>query len=136
MTQGNVADLSGYYETIMSNGHLLKLSIAEAWSEAVLRTLALNLDRQTKNKLAGALPDTLGSQLKRAFWLLHFRNKTQTAREFLNQVARRSGNSDTDFARLPTQAVFHELKTFAGEVIAADVADTLSPEVSELWQQA
>jgi uncharacterized protein (DUF2267 family) len=115
---------------------LLKPSIAQDWSAAVLRTLGLNLDRQTKNKLADALPDTLGAQLKRAYWLLHFRNKNQTAREFLYQVARRSGNSDVDFARLPTQAVFHELKSFAGEDVTADVADALAPEVRELWQRA
>lgn len=136
MTEGNGADLSGYYQMIMQNGTLRTPAIAESWNEAVLRTLSLNLDRKTKKKLAKALPDELAFYLSRQYWLLHFRDKNISDQAFLNDVCRRSGNSDPEFARTPTLAVFHELKSLAGEDVSDDVADSLAPELSELWQQA
>lgn len=136
MTEGNGADLSGYYQNIQQNGRLRSPAIAKEWNEAVLRTLGLNLDRKTKKKLGDALPEELAFYLERSFWLLHFRDAHKPANDFLNEIARRSGNSDTSFARHPTQAVFRELKAIAGEDISADVAAALAPEVSELWQTA
>lgn len=136
MTQGNGANLSGYYQLIMQNGHLQTVAIAESWSEAVLRTLGLNLDRKTKKKLGNALPEELAFYLKRTFRLVYFRNTKETDEEFLDQVSRRSGNSDSAFARTPTLAVFHEVKTLAGEDVSDSVADSLSPELSELWRRA
>ena len=47
-----------------------------------------------------------------------------------------SGNTDAQFALHPTQAVFHEVKGYAGQEVSADVADSLAPEISELWQNA
>lgn len=136
MTEANGADLSGYYQNIQQNGRLRTISIAQNWNEAVLRTLALNLDRKTKNKLEDALPEELAFYLKRQFWLLHFRDANKPARVFLNEVSRRSGNTDTSFARHPTKAVFHELKALAGQDVSDDVAEALAPEVSALWQEA
>ena len=136
MTEGYGADLTGYYQNIRQNGHLRTVDVAQHWNEAVLRTLGLNLDRKTKKKLGKALPEELAFYLERPFWLLHFRNHNKSDEEFLNEVARRSGSSDPGFARIPTEAVFHELKAVAGEDVSDAVADMLAPELSELWQQA
>ena len=136
MTEGNGADLSGYYQNIQQNGRLQTTAIAETWNEAVLRTLSLNLDGKTKKKLRNALPEELAFYLKRQYWLLHFRDANKSEKVFLNEVARRGGNSDASFARTPTLAVFHEVKTLAGEDVSDDVADALAPELSQLWQQA
>ena len=136
MTQANGTDLRDYYQKIQQNGHLPTEEVAQQWNEAVLRTLGLNLDRKTKKELGNALPEELANYLKRTFWLLHFRDSNKSNEEFLKEVARRSGNSDPDFARIPTKAIFHEVKAFAGEDVSDDVADTLAPELSEFWQQA
>ena len=136
MTQANGADLSGYYQKIQQNGHLPTTAVAQSWNEAVLRTLGLNLDRKTKKRLGNALPEELAYYLKRTFWLLHFRDHNKSSEEFLQEVARRSGSSDPDFAHIPTEAVFHQVKVVAGKDVCDAVADTLAPELSELWQQA
>jgi uncharacterized protein (DUF2267 family) len=136
MTQANGADLSGYYQNIQQNARLLRAYQAQTWSEAVLRTLSLNLDRGTKKKLGDALPDELAFQLERTFWLLHFRDKNKPAYDFLNEIARRGGNTDAEYARTPTLAVFREIKNLAGEDVSKHVADALAPELSELWQKA
>lgn len=136
MTEANGADLSGYYQNIQENAHLLRTYQAETWSKAVLRTLGLNLDRGTKKKLGDALPEDLAFQLERAFWLLHFRDKNKSAHDFLNEISRRGGNTDPQYASRPTLAVFHEIKNLAGEDVNKDVADALAPELSELWQKA
>ena len=136
MTQANGADLSGYYQEIQQNGRLPTQAVAQRWNEAVLRTLGLNLNRKIKKQLGNALPEELAYYLKRTFWLLHFRDHNKSSEEFLQEVARRSGSSDPDFARTPTEAVIHEVKIFAGEDISNAVADSLAPELSELWQQA
>ena len=136
MTQANGADLSGYYEKIQQNGHLLTEAATRQWNEAVLRTLGLNLSRKTKKELGNALPEELAAYLKRTFWLLHFRDSSMSREEFLKNVARRSGNSDPDFARVPTKAIFHEIKAFAGADVSDDVSKNLAPELSEFWQKA
>ncbi len=136
MTQANGADLSGYYQKIQQNGHLLTEAATRQWNEAVLRTLGLNLSRKTKKELGNALPEELASYLKRTFWLLHFRDSSKSSEEFLKEVARRSGNSDPDFARVPTKAILHEIKVFAGTDVSDDVSDNLAPELSELWRLA
>ena len=136
MTEANGADLSGYYQNIQNNAHLLRSYQAEIWSEAVLRTLGLNLDRGTKKKLGDALPEEHAFQLERAFWLLHFRDKDKSAHDFLNEISRRGGNTDAEYARRPALAVFHEIKNLAGDDVSKDVADALAPELSQLWQEA
>lgn len=136
MSQSNGADLTGYYQRIEENGKLRTVENAQQWSTAVLRALGTNLDRRTKKRLAKALPDELAFDLTRKFWLLHFRDKNKPSSVFLKEVARNSGNSDAQFAKYPTTAVFHELKGYAGEEVTEDVADSLAPEISALWQEA
>jgi len=109
---------------------------ARRWSTAVLKTLGINLDGRTKKKLAKALPEELADDLTRVFWLLHFRNSNLSSHEFQNQVARRSGNTDPDFARYPVLAVFHGVKEMIGSDTRQAVAKSLSPEVRELWENA
>ena len=136
MTQANGADLSSYYQKIQQNGQLPTVAVAQCWNEAVLRTLGLNLDRKSKKQLANALPEELAYYLNRPFRLLYFRNSNESDAEFLKEVARRSGSSDPAFARVPTEAVFHEIKAVAGKDVTDAVAEALAPELSELWQKA
>lgn len=136
MTQTNVADLADYYTTIKELGKLQTNEHAERWSEAILHTLALNLDRKTKKKLVNALPEKLSDQLKRKFWLVHFRDQNLTCIEFQKMTARRAGNTDERFARYPVIATFHSLKNLINDSLNDDVADTLSPELSQMWQDA
>jgi uncharacterized protein (DUF2267 family) len=136
MSQSNGADLSSYYQRVEENGRLRTQEIAQQWSTAVLRALGTNLDGRTKKRLAKTLPDELAFNLKRKFWLLHFRDKHKPQAVFLKEVARLGGNTDAQFALYPTRAVFHELKGFAGEDISNDVADSLPDEVGALWQEA
>ena len=131
-----MADLNSYYETVQNKGSLRTLAHARRWSTAVLKTLGFNLDGKTKKKLANALPKELADDVKRVFWLLHFRNNQLTSHEFQNQVSRRSGNSDPQFARTPILAVFHGVKQLVDNDIQQAVADSLSPEVRELWEKA
>lgn len=136
MAHANGSDLSGYYQRVEKMGLLHTRDIARRWSKAVLWTLGLNLDRKTKKKLADALPEELSDDLTRAFWLLHFRNTELSRHDFLKAIAKRSGASDAAFARYPTAAVFHEVKAMVGADVSRDVAETLSPEVRELWEKA
>jgi uncharacterized protein (DUF2267 family) len=136
MSQSNGADLSNYYQRIEENGHLRTTEIAQHWSTAVLRALGTNLDGRTKKRLAKTLPDELAFDLKRKFWLLHFRDKNKPRDAFLKEVARMGGNTDAQFALHPTRAVFHELKGYAGEEVSSDVAESLPNEVGALWQEA
>lgn len=130
------ADLQSYYESIMTGANLRTLNHAERWSKAVLRTLGFYLDRDTKRKLAKALPEPLARDLTSGFWLLHFRDPNMTSREFLRRIALRSGNTDAQYARIPTRAVFRQVKQLVDDDLSKRVADTLSPEVREIWQQA
>ncbi len=109
---------------------------AKRWTDGVLRTLGVNLDRGTKKKLSEALPEELASSLTRVFWLLHFRNPQLTREEFQGMVARRSGNTDDDFAYFPTRAVFGGLKRLVDEDLQREVADNLAPDIAALWQEA
>ena len=128
-------DLEEFYGTVEKLGDLRTTSHAQRWSDAVLRSLGLQLDRRAKKKLAASLPEELANSLTRVFWLVHFRNRHLTRLEFQNQVARRAGNSDTRFARLPILAVFGGLRRFISDDVDARVAQSLSPEVRELWRQ-
>ncbi len=129
-------DLNSYYTAVQTIGKLRTPNHAHRWSQATLRTLALNLDGRTKKKLANALPKELAQQLKRQFWLLHFRNKQITRLEFQKMVANRAGNTDAQFARHPVTATFHSLKSLIPNEVSQAVADSLSPELSEMWQNA
>jgi uncharacterized protein (DUF2267 family) len=78
----------------------------------------------------------LATSLNGVFWLLHFRDPDYSSGEFCRRVAKRSGNSDAEFARLPTQAVFGGLRLYIGPDLDQRIADSLSPEVSLMWQDA
>lgn len=136
MIQTNGSNMNDYYTTVKELGKLRTLDHAERWSEAILHTLALNLDKGNKKKLIKALPEPLSDQLKRKFWLLHFRDKNLATLDFQKMVARRAGNSDQTFARFPIIATFHGLKNLIDHALADDIADTLSPELSQMWQDA
>ena len=129
-------NLDSYYTAVQKSGKLRSPVHAQRWSQGILRTLGINLDRGTKKKLAQALPSDLAADLTRVFWLAHFRNSGMSQHEFLNQISRRSGNTDPSFARYPTTAVFHQLKTFAGQELSDQVAQALSPGVRQMWQEA
>lgn len=131
-----VADIDTFYAYVQSTGKLRTIEHAQRWSAAVLNALSLNLDRGTKKRLARALPSELAQALTRVFYLAHFRNPNLSLEEFLSQVSRRGGNTDTLFARYPTQAVFGGLKQLIGEELSDQVARSLSPEVRALWRQA
>lgn len=131
-----MADLNSYYQTVQNKGSLRTLDHAHRWSTAVLKTLGFNLNGRAKKKLANALPKELGDDVKRVFWLAHFKNDELTSHEFQNQVSRRSGNSDPQFARTPILAVFNGVKQMIDNNVQQAVADALSPEVRELWDKA
>ncbi len=131
-----MSDLNNYYEQVLSNGSLRTPDHAQRWSQAVLQTLGLNLQRSVKKSLGSALPEELNSQLYGVFWLLNFRNEEMSALDFQERVAKRAGNSDKLFARLPTVAVFGAVKTMVGDKVANQVADDLAPELKNLWQGA
>ena len=128
--------LIDYFTYIQKAGKLRTPSHAQRWSRAVLKTLGINLDRSTKKKLAKALPAELANDLTRVFWLVHFQNSGLTQYDFLNQVSRRAGNTDPDFARYPTTAVFHQIKAIVGKDMTSQVAKTLSPEMRQMWEEA
>lgn len=128
--------LTTYYRHVQENGYLRSYEHAALWSDGVLRTLGLNLDRGTKSALKQALPEELGSSLTAVFWLLHFRDKSLTSVEFQKMVARRSGVSDAQFARMPVTAVFAGLKRMIDSDLSDRVAKTLAPELGDLWQKA
>lgn len=128
--------LIAYYEFVKDAGKLLTNEHARNWSDGVLKTLGTSLDRKTKKDLAKKLPQELSNSLTSVFWLLHFRDPNQTWEEFLQQVARRSGNSNAEFARYPTQAVFGGLKSFIDGEIEQDIVKALSPELRRFWEEA
>jgi uncharacterized protein (DUF2267 family) len=136
MSQSNGVDLTAYWNRIQDQGSLPTPELARKWSDGVLRTLALNLGRGPRKELARALPEELARSLTRPFWLLQFRNKQKPARQFHREVALRSGHTDTDFARIPTRAVFHGVKSLAGKDVIDKVAESLAPEVRQIWESA
>ncbi|MCB9420603.1 MAG: DUF2267 domain-containing protein [Ardenticatenaceae bacterium] len=136
MTYTNKDNLIDYFAYIQKAGKLRTTSHAQRWSRAVLKTFGINLDRGTKKKLAKALPADLADDLTRVFWLAHFQNSGLTQYDFLNQVSRRAGNSDPDFARYPVTAVFHQLKAIIGPDMTNQVAKSLSPEMRQMWEEA
>lgn len=128
--------LDDFYKFVQECGKLRTVAHAQRWTDGVLRTLGLNLDRGTKKKLSDALPEELASSLTRVFWLLHFRDPSLTREQFQRMVARRSGNTDADFAYFPTRAVFGGLKRIVDEDLQREVAENLAPDIAALWQEA
>ncbi len=137
MAQTSTAtDLSIYYENLKKNGYLLTDQQAQRLSKAVLWSLGLNMSGKLKKQLAKQLPEELATQLTRAFWLLHFRDKSMPEEIFLKEVAKRSGNTDPHFAKHPTLAVFHEIKGMIDSDLSDEIADDLAPEIAALWERA
>jgi uncharacterized protein (DUF2267 family) len=134
MTQD--ANLDNFYQAVQRAGKLRTEEHARRWTAATLKTLGINLDGRTKRRLARALPEDLKRWLTDIFWLVHFRNGGLSAAEFLKRVARRAGNSDFQFAPFPVSAVLGGVKQLIDEDLQREVAEALSPEVRELWQQS
>lgn len=132
----NEAQLQAYYEHVQKHGNLLSYELAKRWSTGVLKTLGFHLDGRTKRKLAKVLPEPLAKDLKDVFFLLHFRDPNLSRLEFQKQVARRCGNTDAEFARIPSLAVFSGIQRYTNSKLNQRIADALSPEVRELWEQS
>ncbi|MGW8318010.1 MAG: DUF2267 domain-containing protein [Candidatus Promineifilaceae bacterium] len=134
MTDNDIATLDGFYEHVREAGKLPTSQHALRWTNAVLKALGTVLDGSTKRSLAKELPKPLAQSLTSVFWLLHFRDPNLSDEEFLKRVAIRSGNSDPEFARYPTRAVFSQLRQLISPEVDQKVTDALSPEVSQLWR--
>lgn len=132
----DITQLDDFYRYVQEQGKLITEAHAKRWADGVLRTLGVNLDRGTKKRLANALPEELASSLTRVFWLLHFRDPDLTSEQFQRMAARRSGNTDADFAYFPTVAVFGGIKRMIRPELQQQVADHLAPEIRNLWQEA
>ena len=130
------AQLQEFYEHVQKTGNLLTIELAERWSAGVLKTLGFHLNGRTKRSLAKVLPEPLSDHVKDVFFLLHFRDPNLSSQEFQKQVARRCGNTDSEFARYPTLAVFSGIRRFTNSKLNQRIADALSPEVQELWEQS
>jgi uncharacterized protein (DUF2267 family) len=125
-----------YYDIVLNTGKLRSLDHARRWSNGVLETLGISLDRKTKRALAKKLPEELAISLKGIFWLLHFRDPQMSSLEFQQRAGRRSGNTDAEFAYFPTVAVFSGIMEFIDSDLKDRVSNALSQEVRELWQKA
>lgn len=129
-------ELVSYYSFVRNEGKLLSPSQARQWSNGTLKTLGQCVDRRTKRALAKVLPEELSEQLTSVFWLLHFRDPNQSAAEFKLKVARRSGNSDSEFAAYPILAIFSGIKSFIDFDLSGRVSRSLSPEIRDMWLRA
>lgn len=136
LTNTKIDSLDTFYDHVREAGKLRQRKHAERYTNAVLRTLGLYLKGGAKKSLANSLPDELSTQFTRAFFLAHFPDKTLSWAEFCKMVARRSGNSDGQFARIPTRAVFQGLQALIDDDTSRQVAEALSPEVQAEWKQA
>lgn len=135
-TTTTMTSLDEFYRHVQKVGLLRTPDHARRWTDGVLRTLGISLDRGTKKALANALPEELADSLTAVFWLLHFRDPQLPALEFQKQAARRSGNTDPTFARYPVLAVFGGVKQMIDDNLQRRVAESLAPEVRALWEQA
>ncbi len=132
----SVTGLEGYYASVVAQGALRSETHAHHWSRGTLNMLGVNLSRAVKKELAAALPEPLKSELTKVFWLAYFRDSNLSAYEFQNRVARRAGNTDAQFARIPITAVFGAVQQLISREVSQKVADDLSPELRALWEKA
>ncbi|GAB4163635.1 MAG: hypothetical protein Fur0021_38970 [Candidatus Promineifilaceae bacterium] len=136
-TVKKISNLEQFYQHVQNAGRLRTPQHARRWSDGVLKTLGLHLDRSTRRTLAQALPPELAASLTRVFWLVHFRDRRLSAQQFQKQVANRSGVTDAQFARTPILAVFSGIKEIINDSeLSSRVAAALSPEVRSLWEEA
>lgn len=128
--------LTAFYDHVENAGKLLTHEHAVRYTRAVLWTMALQLKGGTKKSLANALPAELSEMVTRPFWLAHFPDQSLAWPEFTKMVARRAGNSDGQFARIPARAVFQAVQSLIDSSTSDKVAQALSPEVRSEWEQA
>jgi uncharacterized protein (DUF2267 family) len=128
--------LDGFYEFVQSDADLRTPEHARRWTHAVLRTMGFNLSGSTRKSLARALPKQLGDELSRGFKLLSFFNGRKPADEFFKEVARRSGNSDAQYARAASASVFRGLKQTLDADMSREVGNALPKEVGRIWDGA
>ena len=128
--------LDSFYSAVMERGNLRTTDHAARTSSAVLHSLGFNLSGGVKRELARALPADLAHELTRGWRLIHFRDTHLTAEKFARDVALHSGNTDPQYARMATAAVFSQLKRLIDDDLNRRVAKDLSPEVRDLWNAA
>ena len=129
-------DITTFYNTVQTMGKLRSPQHAQRWTRAVLQTLGLNLSKPAKKALKNALPEELAQFVSDVWWLFNFRDEEISASYFQERVARRAGNTDLNFAIYPIKAVFGALQGIISADVSRTVADSLSPELRELWQNA
>lgn len=128
--------IDDYYYDLMRDGNLRTPDHAARVSHAVLHTLGFNLGGAAKRKLAKALPPELARDLTRGWRLINVRHSKLTLDSFAKDVARHSGNTDPDFAKTASRAVFAQIKVLVDDDVVRAVARDLSPEVRALWNAA
>lgn len=136
MTPTDEEQLVSFYQYVYEVGSLRSVNHARRWTRGVLETLGTVLDRRSKRAVKKNLPEELATSLNGVFWLLHFRDPNYSIEDFCKRAAKRSGNSDAEFARQPTEAVFGGLREYIGPDLDQRIADSLPTEVSLSWQQA
>lgn len=129
-------NLSPYFALIQEKGHMITERQAHRWSEAVLRIMGLNMGKSGKKALSDNLPKELSDDLNRVFRLAYFRNTNLPLSEFQTMVARRAGHSDPQYAKIAILGVFHGLKSLIDTDTSRKVAEALSPEMREAWENA
>ena len=134
MAERNDSDLNHFYQQIQITGRLRTSEHAKQWTRGVMQTLGTSLNRGTKRALGKTLPKELSEHLYSVFWLLHFRNSTLTSHDFRLRAARRSGNSDVEFAVYPTLGVFAGIRSLIDIDLDQRISESLSPEVRQMWE--
>ena len=135
MTQSE-ANLTNYFEVVQEKASIISERQARRWSGAVLKMLGLNMGKSGKKALSGKLPKELSDDLNRAFRLMYFPSSNMPLSEFQSMVARRGGHSDPQYAKMAITGVFHGLKTLIDKDTSDKVAESLSPEMREAWENA
>ena len=128
--------MNNYFSVIQEKGNIISEIQAKRWSESVLKMMGLAMGKKGKKALSNKLPEALANDLNRVFRLIYFRDVNLPLLEFQTMVARRGGHSDPQFAKMAIIGVFHGLKTIVDQATSDQVADALSPELSETWQNA
>ena len=83
-----------------------------------------------------ALPADLAHELTRGWRLIHFRDTHLPLEKFAHHVALHSGNTDPQYAKMASAAVFGQIKRLIDADLSRRVAKDLSPEVRDLWNTA
>lgn len=135
MVQTNT-NLDSYFALIKEKGAMISEGQARRWSEAVLRMLGLQMGKSGKKALSDSLPEELSHDLNRVFRLMHFRNTNLPLSEFQSMVARRGGASDPQYALMAIEGVFAGVKSIVDKNTIDKVAESLAPELREVWEQA